>query len=507
LFGIDPRTLAVFRIALGCVVLVDLLIRASDLGAMYTDAGMFSRADILRRYTGDWVWSFHFGSGSWGYQAGLFTLAGLLGLGLVLGFETRWMTIGSWLLAVSVQNRVPPILNGGDGLMRMLLFWSMFLPLGRCWSVDAWRVGRAGGGEATARDRVPGKVVSAGSAAILVQMALMYFFSAAFKTNVTWLKGGVIAGTLAHDFYAKPLGTLLLGYPALMKGMTLGVFVLEWAGPVLLFFPWGTARVRLVIVALLAAMHLGIQFTLNVGMFSWVSLAGLTLFLPGALWDRWAGVGSVGLGAGAGASGLCLGRGAVAGAGWVAAMPRLANGLCLVLLAYVLWVNITSLPGHPLSPRPVTGSSFLRTACGLGQKWNMFDEVPSKDGWYVAWAKLRDGTEVDLLRGGAAVSWDRPADPAGAYPNHRWRKCFREMAYFDQMGYQVFRVPVGRYLCGRWEAGQGSDKQVQEFDFVYCMESGRASDAGESVRVTIRERLIQLKPGRAESEAWAARGL
>src|SRR5689334_7578495 len=48
-FGIDARSLALFRLALGALLLVDLAVRATDLNVMYTDDGMFSRAEICRR--------------------------------------------------------------------------------------------------------------------------------------------------------------------------------------------------------------------------------------------------------------------------------------------------------------------------------------------------------------------------------------------------------------------------------------------------------------------------
>src|SRR5687767_5967651 len=88
LFAIDPRSLAACRIALGAVLLVDLCVRTTDLGAMYTDDGMFSRTTVCRYY-GIWNWSFHFGSGSSPYQAALFAFAALLAVLLIVGFETR----------------------------------------------------------------------------------------------------------------------------------------------------------------------------------------------------------------------------------------------------------------------------------------------------------------------------------------------------------------------------------------------------------------------------------
>ena len=97
---------------MGVLLLADLAVRATDLNAMYTDAGMFSRAEICRLATSIWNWSFHFGGGSAGYQGMLFGIAAVLAIALLIGFETRIATIGSWLMLVSIHHRVPPILSG-----------------------------------------------------------------------------------------------------------------------------------------------------------------------------------------------------------------------------------------------------------------------------------------------------------------------------------------------------------------------------------------------------------
>ena len=84
------------------MLLVDLGIRAADLGVMYTDDGMFSRTIICRHYS-IWNWSFHFGSGSWSYQAVLFGCAAVFAFALLVGYETRLATMASWLMLVSMM--------------------------------------------------------------------------------------------------------------------------------------------------------------------------------------------------------------------------------------------------------------------------------------------------------------------------------------------------------------------------------------------------------------------
>jgi hypothetical protein len=156
----------------------------------------------------------------------------------------------------------------------------------------------------------------------------------------------------------------------------------------------------------------------------------------------------------------------------------------------IVVININSLPSHPLAVSTPVKTSLLKTACGFGQKWSMFDDVPSKNGWYVGWARLRDGSDVDLLRKGSTLDWTRPDFPAGMYPNYRWRKCFREMAYTDEQGYQVFRVPVAEFLCRAWNRQNGPEKQVAEFDLIYCNEAG--GEDKTTAQAPVRERLVHL---------------
>ena len=48
-FGLDLRALALFRILLGVILLVDLAARVGDIGVFYTDSGVLPRVDLLDR--------------------------------------------------------------------------------------------------------------------------------------------------------------------------------------------------------------------------------------------------------------------------------------------------------------------------------------------------------------------------------------------------------------------------------------------------------------------------
>ncbi len=480
MFAIDLRSLALFRIAMGFLLLADLAVRATDLRAMYTDTGMFPRAEIAYRIT-SWNWSFHMWGGSWEYQAILFGLAAVLALALLVGFQTRLATIGSWLMLVSIHHRVPAILSGGELLLRMLLFWAMFLPLQRVWSLDEWRARRRG------HIRGPNEgspELSVASAAILLQLALMYFFSAIAKTNGQWLHGEALAGSLQNDFFASPRAAWLLSFPRLLTLLTWGTLLLEWLVPFLFFSPRANAPLRLVTIALLAAMHVGIAVFLEVGLFSFISLAGLSLFLPAAFWDcrvfarfrRSPETAITNPRFRVPSSKLVPWRQAA----------RAASALALI---YVLAVTLDSLPGHPLAPLSPDRWKALSRGLGLTQSLGMFGEIPSHDGWYVARAQLKDGSQVDLLRRGAPLDWRRPAHPTQMFPNLYWQKLFREMTYFDEQGFQVWRAPVAEYLCRNWNAHHPPEKRVEHFEFDFCTLDPVDTNTPPQTR---RHRLVRL---------------
>jgi len=135
---LDLRSLAALRVALAAVLLLDLADRSRDLTVHYTDLGVTPRASVVAE-SGSWRYSLHLAAIDTFGQGVLFCLSGAFAAALLVGYRTRIATIGSWLLLGSLHARNWLLLNSGDELLLMLLFWSMFLPLGARWSLDALR--------------------------------------------------------------------------------------------------------------------------------------------------------------------------------------------------------------------------------------------------------------------------------------------------------------------------------------------------------------------------------
>ena len=278
-FGIDLRTLAAFRVGLGGLILADLILRARDLRAHYTDFGVFPR-DVLVQYLNPAAWSLHIADGGLWFQAVLFAAAGVFAVMLMLGWRTRLVTIASWALLLSLQNRNPLILSGQDNLILLLAFWAMFLPLGARFSVDA-----ALRHEPT--PDAPNAYLSVATAALLVQGMSMYLFSALLKSDPQWIPDGTaVHYALQLDYFATPFALWLRQFDGLLKVLTWYVWTVELVGPFLIFCPVFHRPLRMLFLGVFVTMHAGFWFCLEIGLFPAVSILMNLAFLPGHVWDR-----------------------------------------------------------------------------------------------------------------------------------------------------------------------------------------------------------------------------
>ena len=225
MFGIDLRTLALFRAALGVVLFVDLCCRVGDAGSFYSDGGVLPRS-WLAAYGESWRASLYLANGQAWFAIALLALQAVAALALLLGWRTRLAALLCFVLEASLLNRNELVLTSGDGLLACLLFWSLFLPLGARWSVDA----------ALSRTPAPlqNQYLSWASAALLLQVLSVYFFGAVLQSGAEWWPdGSAVYYALQLDRSATPVAVWLRQYPDLLTALTWFVRTLELLGPLL----------------------------------------------------------------------------------------------------------------------------------------------------------------------------------------------------------------------------------------------------------------------------------
>lgn len=454
---VDARALAGFRVALGVLLLADLLLRARSLRAFYTDAGVLPRsalvtgADPLHP-------SIHLAVGdAWG-QALLFALAGAFALALTVGYRTTLATAGSWLLLVSLHNRMPGVLNGGDVLLRLLLFWALFLPLGAYWSVDSRQ-----------DERGPDTVASVASAALLCQVVLMYATNAALKSaGEYWVAGTGIQYAFSLEQFTVLFGDHLAAFPTVLHVLDyLWLAAITFSFLLVVLTGWK----RVALVAVFVGLHLGMVLTMRLGLFPLISIAGLLPFLPSVFWDELSARVSRRRPVGA------LARWHVRLADWlptvrVSDVPAVVGRwharvrtvvplvfLVLILLWNVQFLGYTEVAGYDTVPEAAEPAIDLTRT---DQYWSMFAPDPYlTDGWVVAPGTLANGSRVDAFRGGD-VSWGPPEDVSATYPTARWRKYLVGLWRYDTHHRELF----AEYLCDRWDRTHDSDLRAVSVYFV-----------------------------------------
>lgn len=483
IFALDVRSLAVFRVSLALVILADLLARSVDLRAHYTDVGLLPRASAITEYGQYSFLSFHFLGGTVATQSVLFAIAALCAMGLLLGYRTRLMTALSWLFLVSLHNRNPMILDAGDVLLRLLLFWSMFLPLGAAYSLDGVLT------NATAR-RIPTRVVSVASVALLLQVCFVYWFTFALKHDPVWRTEGTgVYYALSLDSFATPIGLWLREFSALLPFLSFATLAIEALGPCLLFLPVTQGPLRFFTVCLFLGLHLGLAFCLALGVFPFIVGAAWFALLPTWFWRQ--------LRVPRDFSrtrkftlqrhletllGSARYQRLVAHARPPLWQPTVGAFFCVACLVYVFLWNVRTVNFATYSAILPIASNWFGQTLRIDQMWGMFAPKPATDdGWYVIPARLRDGTEVDLFTNGAPVQWGKPVDVAATYRNQRWRKYLRNIWEREHASHRRY---FGQYLCRTWNAEPHVHTILETFQIFYMKEEtlpGGVSAAPEKV--------------------------
>jgi predicted DCC family thiol-disulfide oxidoreductase YuxK len=277
-FSIDYRTLALFRVCIGSIIFIDLMLRSRDFTAFFTDQGVIPRRLALNWWPADGTLSLYFINGGALFNAALVLLALLLALALIVGYKTRLVTVLSWIMLVSLHHRTGILSHGGEDLLRLLLFWGMFLPLGARFSFDS--------AMETSTPYPKQSLLSIATFGILMQAMYVYWVGALLKTGAEWnIEHSAIFYALNAEQFATGTGHwVLVHLDFLLPYLTQFVLVIEKYGPLLMLAPFFLLYLRLPILSLLICMHIGFAILLNVGFFPFISITSLLLFVPPEIW-------------------------------------------------------------------------------------------------------------------------------------------------------------------------------------------------------------------------------
>ena len=426
------------------VFIFDLLLRARDLQMFYGDNGVLSRELFLQQTWLPTEYQVFLATGSlWGLS--LFFVAGIIGgLCLLAGFRARWAALFCWAFTVSLQLRNPVIIDGGDELLRLLLFWCPFLPLSARWSWEAR--------ENPDWVNLPNRYRSVATVGVTLQYALLYFFAGLLKSGEEWRRTGeALYYTLSIDQFATHLGKWMLQFPELLKLLTPLALGLELSLGVLLLFPPRFFKTRMVFLGLALLLHLSIALLLNIGIFMLIAVIGLVVFLPPALLDRWS-------------PSTATGKAEDFPPAYRLGKPALVFGSFMVF--YILYVNIQSIwMGKKLS----TWTHAVARITYEHQHWHLFAPGPFReDGWFVFEVTDQDGKIWHSL-GPSKVGLEKPSHVASTFPNHRWRRWFQNLVLEPFEDTQSWRNSTAFYLAKRWME-EHPQRQIKKYRLIFMEE-------------------------------------
>ncbi len=268
IFSLDTRALAILRIAIGFIIIIDLCVRLRFIDAFHLNTWLLP-LDVLRdNYKLENIWSLHAISWTLPYQLWIFGLHFIVASAFLIWRKTKISVLFLRILTLSLHGHNPLVLNGWDTFLRVILFRCLFLPLWQQRSLDNLKAKQA-----------PFSLFSLATVWFICQLCMVYIFSAILKDHPR--RTSEFTATyyaLSLDSFSTTFGKRLYQFPWTMKFLTASTYILESFWLLLLVIPWRKFALRLLCVWLFISFHIWLWVSLHLYSFPRImSFAWLTL--------------------------------------------------------------------------------------------------------------------------------------------------------------------------------------------------------------------------------------
>jgi hypothetical protein len=265
---VESSTFALFRIAVGTLTLSWTLALAPSLYAFYSPDGILpSYPD----YTGSLAWGLlEYFPGSAAVTLFYFLML-LASICVLVGFATRLSAVVLFICLVSFAHRNPWVLNSGDLLVQLLVFYLLLMPAGVALSVDRWLKPNQPFWEFPLVAIWPLRLVQ-------VQVSMLYIVAVWDKVRgTTWNDGTAVSYAMRiGDLSRFPVPGFISDSLVIANLLTFGTLAVELSLGILVWNrvlrPW--------VLLIGVSLHLGIDYSVRVGFFSWAILVAYIAFIP-----------------------------------------------------------------------------------------------------------------------------------------------------------------------------------------------------------------------------------
>jgi hypothetical protein len=287
----DLRSLGVLRIVLGALLALDLAQRFGVAEALYSNDGVLSNHYSLFRPLAPYQFSLYVGASSPREVTVAFALTLVVYFLFAIGYRTRLFHALSFVCVTSLHSRNLMTELPSDIPLHLWLGWTLFLPLGARFSVDALKRSFAVRRDDTIEELnqrvfVPSAIASIAVLGIVLQMSAMHVFAAVRQSGPAWQDGTALYYALHQKLWVTGLGSWIVAHvsPADLRAASLGYRAIEFAiGLVVLVPIWWVRRVSM---ALLVLFHIASRALWNVGPYDWVMLGAVPILVSPRDWDQ-----------------------------------------------------------------------------------------------------------------------------------------------------------------------------------------------------------------------------
>lgn len=426
MLGSTVEALALFRMSLGTLLVIELILRFRFLHVFYSDEGTMPLRLLLPKIDDLYktlCLHCHFGK-LWEQQAllGIQTLVAIL---FTIGYKTRVMAVISWYMYTSLILRNTWLYFILDRYFYYLLFYAMFLPLDETWSLE---------NKLRGKPSKPHPLVINPATIGLKLLVLWIYLDAG--------GGKYLDPQHGWSYYAEPLPALdtytrhtvgaqylygMLGPQGLRIMTPLVVYVELLCTPLAFFASYvGQESMLWFAIGMICQLHVGISMAIrNAVLLSYVACSAWCIFLPIGWKEAAPATTPTSSHAGSQRSGLVV-----------------SSMLVGSMICGNIWFETIGTDCSSSSLQKVWSTL-------LQNRWNVFIGAEEYVTWEIAPGRLADGSIVDVWGRSDVVDWSMPGTGAPCTSTSRPGR-WRSFPYLAELEGDDGEA-LWSYLCKQWD--------------------------------------------------------
>ncbi|UXR64635.1 HTTM domain-containing protein [Bdellovibrio bacteriovorus] len=279
LFAPQPvYSVALLRIGLGLLLLLNWVMLYTDLDILYGPHGMIS-LQTAQQFGNPLRFSLFDYLPNTGKVVSTLAFINLFAvLGIIAGAWTRTAIFIAFVTLVSFHHRNGFILNSADSVLRVFLFFLFFTHCADWLSVDRWILRQKGRAPEVPVEKSPWAL-----RLIQIQFCIIYIATVLFKIKGdSWMDGtAVYVATRLDDFVRFELP--LLNSMIFIKFLTWSTLIVEFALGTLVWIK----ELRYWILLAGIGFHLGIEYTMAIPVFEWAMIILMICMVDSRDLKRW----------------------------------------------------------------------------------------------------------------------------------------------------------------------------------------------------------------------------